>query len=98
MLELGEYAQQLHEQVGEEVYKNKIDILISSGKDAKYIAQKAKEKGMTKRNIFYFEKREDMEKRLKEMIQTGDVILLKASNGMKFFDIVEELRKKNKKN
>ena len=92
MLELGEYSQQLHEQVGEEVCKNKIDILISSGKDAKYIVQKAKEKGMPEKNIFYFEKKDDMQKQLEKIMQIGDVILLKASNGMRFFDIVEKMK------
>ena len=41
MLELGEYSQKLHEKVGEEVCQNKIDILICSGKNAKYIAKRA---------------------------------------------------------
>ena len=39
MLELGEYAEELHEKVGEEVVKNKIDILITVGKLAKNIAK-----------------------------------------------------------
>ena len=37
MLELGEYTKQLHEQVGKEVYENKIDIVMLSGEYAKYI-------------------------------------------------------------
>lgn len=91
MLELGEFSQQLHEKVGEEVYKNKIDILIGGGKEAKYIVQKAKEKGMLEENVYYFENKDEIPKQLKKIIQTGDVILLKASNGMRFFDIAEEM-------
>ena len=92
MLELGQYSKQLHEKVGEEVYKNKIDILISCGKEAKYIIQKAKEKGMSEKNIYYFEQKDDIQKQLRKMLQTGDVILFKASNGMRFFDIAEEMK------
>lgn len=92
MLELGEYSQKLHEQVGEEVHQNKIDILIGSGKDAKYIVSKAKEKGMPEENIYYFENKDKIQNKLKEIAKSGDIILLKASNGMKFYQIAENLK------
>ena len=93
MLELGQYTQELHEKVGEEVYQNKIDILMCSGKNAKYIAKRAKEIGMPEKSIYYFKTKEELENTLKEITKAGDVILLKASNGMKFFDIAEQLKK-----
>lgn len=93
MLELGQYTQELHEKVGEEVYQNKIDILMCSGENAKYIAKKAKELGMPEESIYYFETKEELENALKEVAKVGDIILLKASNGMKFFDIAENLKK-----
>ena len=43
MLELGDYSQQLHEEVGSYVASKGIDILVCVGKEAKYIYQKAKE-------------------------------------------------------
>lgn len=91
MLELGEYSQKLHEKVGEEVCQNKIDILICSGKNAKYIAKRAKELGMSEENIYYFETKEEIINKLKKISKKGDVILLKASNGMRFFDIAEKI-------
>lgn len=91
MLELGEYSQKLHEKVGEEVYRNKIDMLMCSGKNAKYIAKRAKELGMPEENIYCFETKEEIVNKLKEVSKKGDVILLKASNGMKFFDIAEKI-------
>ena len=91
MLELGEYSQKLHEKVGEEVYQNKIDILMCSGKNAKYIVKRAKELGMSEENIYYFETKEEIINKLKEISKKGDIILLKASNGMKFFDIAEKI-------
>ncbi len=93
ILELGEYSQKLHEQVGEAVYQNKIDLLIVSGKNAKYIDQQAKKMGMPEENIYYFEEKEKIIKQIKEMIKPGDAILFKASNGMRFFELVEELKK-----
>ncbi len=93
MLELGEYAKKLHQQVGEEILKNKIDILICSGKEAKQIAKHAKEKGMLEENIYYLEDKEKIEEELRKIIKPGDVILFKASNGMRFFDIAENMKK-----
>lgn len=93
MLELGEYTQELHEKVGEQVYQNKIDILMCNGENAKYIAKSAKERGMSEENIYYFKTKEELENTLKKVAKSGDVILLKASNGMKFFDIAEKLKK-----
>ena len=59
MFELGEYSKQLHENVGIEVYKNNIDILICAGENARYITNKAKEAGMLKENIYYFKEKEN---------------------------------------
>ncbi len=89
MLELGEYSQKLHEQVGKEVYQNHVDILMCCGDKAKYIAQEAKKMGMEA--VDYFEHKEEMIRKLKDIIIAGDVVLFKASNGMKFYTLVEEL-------
>ena len=93
MFELGEFSKELHINVGKEVVKNKIDILVCAGKNAKYIVESAKEEGMDSKNIYYFQETEEMEKFLKTIWNSGDCILFKASNGMKFFEIVENLIK-----
>ena len=92
MFELGDYAKQLHEKVGKAVVDSKIDILICTGDNAKYIVQEAKRQGMNENNIFYFESKEDIIENISKMWKKGDIILLKASNGMRFFDIVDKLK------
>lgn len=91
MLELGDFSEKLHNDVGEEVYKNKIDILITVGKLAKYISKTAKELGT--KEIYECENNLEAAKILKENIQEGDLILLKASNGMKFGEILENINR-----
>ena len=91
MFELGEFSKELHEKVGKEVVKNKMDLLICSGENSKFIIESAKKEGMNNDNIFYFESKEKITEFIKETWQSGDAILFKASNGMKFFEIVEEL-------
>lgn len=93
MFELGEYAKELHEKVGKEVAKNNIDILVCSGENAKYIVDVAKENGMDKSKVYYFKDRKQIEEFIRQNWKLGDAILFKASNGMKFFEIVDKLIK-----
>ena len=89
MFELGEYAEKLHKLVGEEVYKNNIDILICAGENAKIIADEALKNGMKKENIYYFEDKDKILEVLKNETKTGDVVLFKASNGMRFYELAD---------
>ena len=93
MFELGEYSKELHEKVGVEVYKNNIDILICNGENAKNIIKSAEKCGMNKENIYYFEDKKQVQEFVESKWEKGDAILFKASNGMKFFDIVSNLEK-----
>ena len=93
MFDLGEYSEELHRKVGEEVAKNKIDILICSGEQSKYIIDEAKIRGMKEQNIYYESNNEAVKNKLNNIMKANDEILVKASNGMKFFNIVEEITK-----
>ena len=92
ILETGEFAEKLHKEIGKIVCENKVDVLICSGENAKYIVESAKENGFDEKNIYYFDNKEDIVELLKKCIQPEDVILLKASNGMRFFDIAEKIK------
>ena len=91
MFELGNYSEELHKKVGIEVVKNNIDILITCGQYAKYIAEEAEINGMKKEQIYNAQNLEEIENILKQIIKENDNILLKASNGMKFFQLAEKL-------
>ena len=90
MLELGEYSNELHTKVGEEVAKNKIDILITVGEMGKVISDIASKKGV---ETYHCDNTENATKTIKEIAKSEDIILIKASNGMKFKNIVESLMK-----
>ena len=93
MFELGDFSEKLHREVGTEIYKNKIDKLYLVGNYAKFIGDEAKKEGYAKENILYFENKEDLLKDLKSNLQNGDVVLIKASNGMRLFEVAEILEK-----
>ena len=92
ILETGEFALALHKEIGKIVCENQVDMLICSGENAKYIVESAKENGFDEKNIYYFEDKGEIVELLKQMIQAEDVILFKASNGMRFFDIAEKIK------
>lgn len=86
MLELGEFAKSIHENVGIEVNKNNIDVLITVGELAKNIAKKAKELGTNK--VYECNNNKEAIEILNKIIRPNDLILLKASNAMKFGEIL----------
>jgi len=91
MLELGEYSKKLHEQVGEVVANNKIDILICRGEESLKIIKKAEEKELKKENIYHFNTNQEIISVLKKILQKEDAVLIKASNGLKFIEICETI-------
>lgn len=91
MLELGSFAEELHAKVGDEVAKNNIDILITIGKNAKYINKKVEELNSKIQN-YHFNSNKEAADYLNKAIKKEDVILLKASNGMKFSEILENIK------
>lgn len=93
MFELGKYSEELHRKVGDEVVKNNIDFLIVCGQYSKFIAEEAIDRGMLERHIYIAKDLEDVEKELKKNLIEGDNILIKASNGMRFFELSEKLIK-----
>lgn len=88
MLELGDYSQQLHEEVGSYVASKGIDILVCVGKEAKYIYQKAKE---SMKDVYYFESNQEVIDRLDELLKEDDVILVKGSHSMNLKEVVEKI-------
>jgi len=92
MFELGDFSKELHEKVGKEILENKIDVLICSGENSKNIVEVAKKGGMNKNNIYYFKDKTDINNLLKNIVKKGDIILFKASNGMKFFELAENAK------
>ena len=89
MLELGEFSEKLHEKVGEEIVKNKIDILVTVGKEAKNIAKIAKKNNI---ETIQCNTKEEAILKLKSKMQQEDCILVKASNSMHFDEIVKGIQ------
>ncbi len=86
MLELGDVAQKAHSEMGECVANAGVSLLLTVGELAKNIAQAAAEQGT---EVHCFEHNTQAAEFLCGRAKSGDVVLLKASRGMKFEQIAE---------
>ncbi len=91
MLELGEIGQKSHYQIGEKVNQIKADYLVTVGKEAKAIAQGARDNGFINENVFIFENSMAVAGFLVPRIKAGDVILIKGSQKMRMERLVKEI-------
>ena len=91
MLELGKYSEQMHRDIGKYALKCGIDKLIVVGERARDIARGAEEAGMKKDNIFNFDDSVQAGRFLQDRIRTGDLILVKGSQGARMEKIVLEI-------
>lgn len=100
MLELGEKTDFYHREIGKEVVKLSMDVLITIGQGGKIIAQSSQEEGMAKEKVFSFEKNEKLNlvQKLLNLTEPGDFILLKGSREMKMEEILEFWQKEYKNN
>jgi len=94
MLELGESSYDMHFDVGAEAAKLCIDTIICVGEasEATYEgAYNAFRDGGSNSQIIYFGSKDDCMAQLDAFVKPGDTILVKASRGMRFEDIVSKL-------
>lgn len=91
MLEMGDWAAQAHQKVGEEVVRCHIDYLITVGQYGQHVAQGAVQAGMAPDNAFYFQKNDQVRDFLEGLLAQGDAILVKGSRGMKMDSIVSHI-------
>jgi UDP-N-acetylmuramoyl-tripeptide--D-alanyl-D-alanine ligase len=92
VLELNEYASKIHYDIGMIPDLKSVDYLFLCGSYMTDLQQGAIANGMNPEQILSFEKKQDLEQVLIEMLQMGDVLLVKASHGMHFETIVEKIK------
>jgi UDP-N-acetylmuramyl pentapeptide synthase len=89
MLELGDVAVVAHQQVGRKLAQSGIEIVITVGKLAQYIAEAAKQGGVEK--VIACDSHDHAKENLKQILKPGDTLLVKGSRGMKMETILNEL-------
>jgi UDP-N-acetylmuramoyl-tripeptide--D-alanyl-D-alanine ligase len=92
MLELGDYSETAHRNVGEYVAECKVDMLFTYGVQSQFMADSAKKAGLS--SVFAFTDKTELVKNLLDEIKVGDTLLFKASRGMKLEEIIEKVYEK----
>jgi len=90
MLELGEYTPEAHQSIGN-ISANIVDILICVGSRSKFIAESAMDSGLNKSNVLTFDTSEEAKLAVQNLIEPGDLILIKGSQSMRMEKIVEDI-------
>lgn len=91
MYELGDYTEEGHLFVGRQVKEKGLAYLITVGELGALIAGGAEKAGMSAERIWRCHNNEEAFSRLQELLQAGDVILVKGSRGVKMEEIVTRL-------
>ena len=92
MLELGQFSEKVHRNVGEHAV-DKIDILISIGDYAKWIAEEFK-KYDNKKDVYTVNSNNEACDILNRILKEDDIVLLKGSRGMKLEEIAVYLQER----
>jgi UDP-N-acetylmuramoyl-tripeptide--D-alanyl-D-alanine ligase len=86
MLELGEQAEELHQQVGKHTAQCGVDILLTFGPLSKFIHDAASVKTKA-----HFENKSALTEYLIHILADGDIVLVKGSRGMKMEEVIMNL-------
>lgn len=90
MTELGQFTERAHRIVGGKAIKI-ADVIFTIGLRAKFIADEAKKHGFSEKDIFEFDRADDVKESLQNIIKEGDVVLVKGSQSMRMEKIIEEI-------
>lgn len=93
MYELGERSDEIHREIGRYAVSKGIEVICCVGINSRSMYEAAMDGLMCEmQSISYFETVEELKKRLPSILEESDTILVKASHGMKFADVVEFIR------
>jgi UDP-N-acetylmuramoyl-tripeptide--D-alanyl-D-alanine ligase len=91
MLELGEFSEEAHRQVGEKASSVGCECVLTYGELSRYICDEAIKNGC---KAIAYDSKEEMAEFLFENLRKGDTVLFKGSRGMRMEEIFVSLYKK----
>ena len=91
MLELGEKSGAAHREVGLKIAELGLDNLVTVGQESLATAEAAKEAGLRESQVMSFTDSQKAGIFVQNLIQPGDLILVKGSQGMRMEKIVKEI-------
>ncbi len=90
MLEIGKHTIEAHKTVGERVARV-TDYFITVGPRSKFAADEAVAQGLPQDHVKSFSTSDEAAPFIKELVQEGDLILIKGSQGIRMERVIEEI-------
>lgn len=91
ILEVGSYNEMVHREIGKIILEFNLDMVITIGTNTIYTDKYLEENNY--KNVYHFNSEDICHKEIEKLLKEGDVVLFKASHGMKLGNIVNYLMK-----
>ena len=91
MRELGDASQRCHQMIGRDAGRSSARVIIAVGTMARVVADGATGTAGTTKRIYAFPTVEALSEKVEELLQPGDVVLLKASRAMRLERLIDAL-------
>ncbi|MBI2196539.1 UDP-N-acetylmuramoyl-tripeptide--D-alanyl-D-alanine ligase [Candidatus Daviesbacteria bacterium] len=95
MRELGPYSEQLHRQVAQRIYKEKLDFVFLGQGEAQVIADELKSLGFWEERMESNLRNSELVSKLIKTLGKGDVCLIKGSRAVRLDEVVGRIAKKS---
>ncbi len=96
MRELGEYSERLHRATAQKIFKEKVDLVILSGGDTRFLADELLKLGFPQEKLDINLSNSQIVTKILQVARKGDLVLVKASRAVKLDEVVERITKKLK--
>ena len=93
MLELGDYTDEAHYELGKQVALAGVKLLVCVGNFRQETARGALESGLLNTQIVQFKNSDEAVEKISDLIQPNDLILIKGSQGARMEKVVKALMK-----
>lgn len=94
MRELGKYTEELHRQVAQKIYKEKIDLVFLGQGNTQFISEELKSLGFWEERLESGLQNSQLVSRLLKILGKGDVCLIKGSRVVRLDEVVKRIAKK----
>lgn len=94
MKELGAYSEQMHREIAQKIYKDKIDLVFLGSGETKHLTDELLKLGFSPERLEANLSNNQIVSKLLRIVKNGDVVLIKGSRAVKLDEVVKRITKK----
>lgn len=93
MKELGIFSEELHRQIAQKIYKDKVDLVLLGGGDARFLADELIKLGFMPERLEINLSNSQIVSKILKITASGDLILVKGSRAVKLDEVAQRITK-----